>query len=87
MTAMIQQLGLIASGGREGTIRAFKEQVTRFAACKYTIMGPGPRGEARHMHAEPSAIPAARIKVLCDPIISAVPQPIGPLFLAFETLF
>lgn len=33
------------------------------------------------------AIPAARIKVLCDPIISAVPQPIGPLFLAFETLF
>jgi hypothetical protein len=34
-----------------------------------------------------SAIPAARIKVLCDPIISAVPQPIGPLFLAFETLF
>jgi len=55
MTAMIQQLGLIASGGREGTIRAFKEQVTRFAACKYTIMGPGPRGEARHMHAEPFA--------------------------------
>jgi hypothetical protein len=40
-----------------------------------------------HKGALPTAIPAARIKVLCDPIISAVPQPIGPLFLAFETLF
>ena len=55
MTAMIQQLGLIASGGKEGTIRAFKEQITRFAACKFTIVGPGPRGGARHVHAEPFA--------------------------------
>lgn len=55
MTAMIQQLGLIASGGKEGTIRAFKEQITRFAACKFTLVGPGPRGGARHVHAEPFA--------------------------------
>src|SRR2546430_4506676 len=51
MTAMIQQLGLIASGGKEGTIRAFKEQITRFAACKFTLVGPGPRGGARHVPA------------------------------------
>ena len=55
MTAMIEQLGLIASGGKEGTIRAFKEQITRFAACKCTLVGPGPRGGARHVHAEPFA--------------------------------
>jgi hypothetical protein len=34
-----------------------------------------------------AAIPAARIKVLCDPIISALPQLIGHLFPAFATLF
>jgi len=33
------------------------------------------------------AIPAARIKVLCDPIISSVRQPVGCLYPAFETLF
>jgi hypothetical protein len=55
MTAMIEQLGLIASGGTEGTIRAFKEQITRFAACKCTLVGPGPWGGARHVHAEPFA--------------------------------
>jgi hypothetical protein len=53
MTGMMQELGLIASGGKEGTIRAFKDQITRFAACKFTIIGPGPRGEARHINAEP----------------------------------
>ena len=34
-----------------------------------------------------SAIPAARIKVLCDPIISSVRQPVGCLYPAFEVLF
>jgi hypothetical protein len=34
-----------------------------------------------------TAIPAARIKVLCDPIISSVRQPVGCLYPAFETLF
>ena len=34
-----------------------------------------------------SAIPAARIKVLGDPIISSVRQPVGCLYPAFETLF
>jgi len=34
-----------------------------------------------------AAIPAARIKVLGDPIISSVRQPVGCLYPAFETLF
>lgn len=34
-----------------------------------------------------AAIPAARIKVLCDPIISSVRQPVGCLYPAFETSF
>lgn len=53
MTGMMQDLGLGVTGGREGTIKAFKEQITRFAACKFTIMGPGPKGGRRHIHAEP----------------------------------
>ena len=53
MTAMMQELGLGVSGGKEGTIRAFKEQITRFAACHFTIVGPGPRGTRRHIKAPP----------------------------------
>ena len=34
-----------------------------------------------------AAIPAARLKVLCHPIISSVRQPGGCLSLAFETSF
>jgi CO/xanthine dehydrogenase Mo-binding subunit len=40
----------------------------------------------RHVRGE-AAIPAARIKVLCNPIISSVRQPVGCLYPAFETLF
>ncbi len=53
MSAMMQELGLGVSGGKEGTIRAFKEQITRFAACHFTIVGPGPRGERSHIKAAP----------------------------------
>lgn len=53
MTGMMVDLGLGVTGGKEGTIRAFKEQITRFAACKFTIIGPGPKGVVRHIHAEP----------------------------------
>ncbi len=53
MTAMMQELGLKVSGGKEGSINLFKEQITRFAACKFTIVGPGPRGGYRHINAEP----------------------------------
>jgi hypothetical protein len=53
MTAMIQELGLIASGGKEGTIRAFKDQITRFANCNFTIVGPGPNGTDTYIKAPP----------------------------------
>jgi hypothetical protein len=53
MTGMMQELGLKVGGGKNGTIRGFKDQITRFAACKFTIIGPGPRGSRRHIHAEP----------------------------------
>jgi hypothetical protein len=53
MTAMMKELGLEVRGGAHGTINGFKEQITRFAACKFTIAGPGPKGSIRHVHAEP----------------------------------
>jgi Plasmid encoded RepA protein len=53
MSAMMHELGLQVSGGKEGTITSFKEQITRFAACHFTIVGPGPRGTRRHIKAPP----------------------------------
>jgi hypothetical protein len=53
MTAMIQELGFEPRGGRRGSIISFKDQINRFAACKFTIVGPGPRETRRHIHAEP----------------------------------
>jgi hypothetical protein len=53
MTAMMQELGLKVTGGKEGTIGSFKEQITRFAACHFTIVGPGPRGTRSHIKAPP----------------------------------
>lgn len=53
MTAMIQELGFEVRGGVRGTIGSFKDQITRFAACNFRIVGPGPRGGYRHINAEP----------------------------------
>jgi Plasmid encoded RepA protein len=53
MTAMLQELGFSVRGGPRGTIASFKEQITRFAACHFTIVGPGPRGTRRHCQASP----------------------------------
>jgi hypothetical protein len=54
MTAMMKELGFSITGGSKGTIGSFKDQITRFAACKFTIITPGPRGIVRHIHnAEP----------------------------------
>ena len=44
MSDMMHMLGLAVTGGRHGTIRMFKEQIIRFAACHFTIVGPGPKG-------------------------------------------
>jgi Plasmid encoded RepA protein len=53
MTAMMQALGLKVSGGKEGSIRAFKDQITRFAACHFTIVGPGSHGGRKYLEAAP----------------------------------
>lgn len=53
MTAMMKELGLHVSGGKEGSINKFKEQTVRFAACQFSLVGPGPRGTRRHINAPP----------------------------------
>lgn len=53
MTAMMEALGLKVTGGSQGTINRFKEQITRFAACNFTLIGPGPKGSRRHVKAPP----------------------------------
>jgi hypothetical protein len=44
MSDMMHVLGLAVTGGKNGTIRMFKEQIICFAACHFTIVGPGPNG-------------------------------------------
>ncbi len=53
MTAMMKELGYDPIGGKRGNISSFKEQITRFAACNFTIIGPGPRGTTTHIKAPP----------------------------------
>ena len=38
MTAMIHELGFEARGGKRGSINSFKEQINRFARCKFDIV-------------------------------------------------
>ena len=53
MTAMMKELGLQPTGGKDGTIGVFKEQITRFAACNFTVVGPGPHGGDTYIKAPP----------------------------------
>jgi hypothetical protein len=53
MTEFMHALGLQSTGGEHGTIRAFKEQITRFAAASFTIIGPGAKGTYSHVKATP----------------------------------
>jgi hypothetical protein len=53
MSAMMKELGYEVRGGKRGTIQSFKEQITRFAACHFTIVGRGANGTRRHMKAPP----------------------------------
>lgn len=53
MTAMMQELGYKVTGGKQGSINKFKDQITRFAACNFTIVGPGPNGTRRHVKTPP----------------------------------
>lgn len=52
MTAMIKELQIKATGGREGTIKPFKEQIMRYAASHFRIAGP----DGTHINAEPFRI-------------------------------
>ena len=38
MTAMIHELGFDARGGKRGSIQSFKEQINRFARCRFDIV-------------------------------------------------
>jgi hypothetical protein len=38
MTAMIHELGFDARGGKRGSINSFKEQINRFARCRFDIV-------------------------------------------------
>jgi hypothetical protein len=38
MTAMIHELGFDARGGKRGSINSFKEQINRFARCRFDII-------------------------------------------------
>ncbi len=53
MTGMMKELGLCVTGGNDGTIRNFKEQVTRLAACNFRIAAEHSSGMVRHINAEP----------------------------------
>jgi hypothetical protein len=53
LSAMMHELGLAVTGGAHGTLHTFKEQVLRFAACHFTIVGPGPRGTIQHIKTPP----------------------------------
>jgi hypothetical protein len=53
MTAMMKELGYDPRGGEKGNIASFKEQITRFAACHFTIVGPGSRGAQTYIKTPP----------------------------------
>ena len=53
MTAMMKELGYEPRGGKRGTIASFKDQITRFAACHFRIVAPGPLGTEKYINAEP----------------------------------
>jgi hypothetical protein len=53
MTAMIHELGFDARGGKRGSIASFKEQITRFARCRFDIVISISEGRQRYIKAEP----------------------------------
>lgn len=54
MTAMIHELGFGVTGGRHGTIPGFKEQINRFARCRFDIVIQDDKaGKQTYVKAEP----------------------------------
>jgi hypothetical protein len=53
MSAMIHELGLEVRGGKRGSINSFKEQINRFARCRFDIVISISEGKQRYIKAEP----------------------------------
>lgn len=53
MTKMIHELGFSATGGKQGTISGFKEQIIRFARARFDIVIEISEGKQRYIKAEP----------------------------------
>ena len=56
MTAVMKGLGLKVTGGQNGSISGFKEQIKRYAAANFVIAGPskeGDMGSITHLKASP----------------------------------
>jgi Plasmid encoded RepA protein len=54
MTAMIHELGFGVTGGKHGTIYGFKEQINRFARCRFDIVIQDDKaGKQTYIKAEP----------------------------------
>jgi hypothetical protein len=54
MTAMIHELGFDVRGGKRGSINSFKEQINRFARCKFDIVVHDAEASTqRYIKAEP----------------------------------
>jgi Plasmid encoded RepA protein len=53
MSDMMHTLGLSVTGGKSGTINIFKQQITRYAACNFSIIGPSAKGAYSHVKTTP----------------------------------
>lgn len=53
MTAMMKKLHLSTSGGKNGPMAGFKKQIMRYASAHHRIVGPGPKGQHRHLNSTP----------------------------------
>lgn len=53
MSAMIHELGFEVRGGERGSIASFKEQINRFARCRFDIVISISEGKKRYIKAEP----------------------------------
>lgn len=53
MTAMMKELGFKVTGGTQGSIQKFKEQIIRYARCHYTISADNKNGQISYLNTPP----------------------------------
>jgi hypothetical protein len=53
MSAMIHELGFEVRGGKRGSVASFKDQINRFARCRFDIVISISEGKQRYIKAEP----------------------------------